>query len=184
MRQLAATLIGAMAATSSLASTAVTAVTDLDLKQYAGTWHEIARLPMYFQRNCDRDVTATYTLNADGTVGVDNRCVAKDGKVLESKGVARRPEPFARGKLQVTFVPGWLRWVPMLWADYWVLALDDDYRWALVGQPGRKYLWILSREPSLDRRTFDDLKSRATTMGYDLGPLIISGHVRDDSTSR
>jgi apolipoprotein D and lipocalin family protein len=65
----------------------------------------------------------------------------------------------------------------MVWADYWVLALDDDYQWALVGQPGRKYLWILSREPSMDRATFEALKKTATDMGYDLTPLIVSGKV-------
>jgi apolipoprotein D and lipocalin family protein len=91
--------------------------------------------------------------------------------------VARRPDAFARGKLEVRFAPAWLSWLPLVWADYWVLALDDDYQWALVGQPGRKYLWILSREPSMDRATFESLKKTATTMGYDLAPLIVSGKV-------
>jgi apolipoprotein D and lipocalin family protein len=91
--------------------------------------------------------------------------------------VARRPDAYARAKLQVRFAPAWLSWVPLVWADYWVIALDDDYRWAMVGQPGRKYLWILSREPSLDRKTFDELKAKATSMGYDLSPLIVSGKV-------
>jgi apolipoprotein D and lipocalin family protein len=91
--------------------------------------------------------------------------------------VARRPEPFAQGKLEVRFAPKWLSWLPLVWADYWVVALGDDYRWAMVGQPGRKYLWILSRQPSLDRKTFDALKTRAVAMGYDLSGLIVSGEV-------
>ena len=88
--------------------------------------------------------------------------------------MARRPDAFARGKLEVTFVPPWLRWLPLVWADYWVLALDDDYQWAMVGQPGRKFLWILSRTPQLDAATFERLKAQAVTMGYDLSALIVS----------
>lgn len=177
MRIALTALLLSMANTGALASTPVTAVSHLDLDRYAGTWHEIARLPMWFQRKCEKDVTAHYTPRPDGTVTVHNACVTAEGKTIASDGVARRPEPFALGKLQVRFAPAWLSWVPLVWADYWVIALDDDYRWAMIGQPGRKYLWILSREPSLDRKTFEELKARAVSMGYDLGPLIVSGKV-------
>jgi len=177
MRIALTALLLSMATTGALASTPVTAVSHLDLDRYAGTWHEIARLPMWFQRKCEKDVTAHYTPRPDGTVSVHNACVTAEGKTIASDGVARRPEPFALGKLQVRFAPAWLSWVPLVWADYWVIALDDDYRWAMIGQPGRKYLWILSREPSLDRKTFEELKARAVSMGYDLGPLIVSGKV-------
>jgi apolipoprotein D and lipocalin family protein len=166
-----------MATSSAIASTPVTPVADLDLERYAGTWHEIARLPMWFQRKCASDVTAHYTPRADGTVAVHNACVTAEGKTIASDGVARRPDAYGRAKLEVRFAPAWLSWVPLVWADYWVIALDDDYRWAMIGQPGRKYLWILSREPSLDRKTFDALKQQATAMGYDLAPLIVSGKV-------
>lgn len=177
MRNLFTALIGSMAMSATLASTPVTAIGDLDLQRYAGTWHEIARLPMYFQRKCTGPVTARYAPQADGTVAVHNECVTAEGTTIAGDGVARRPEPFARGKLEVRFAPKWLSWLPLVWADYWVIALDEDYRWAMVGQPGRKYLWILSREPSLNRATFDMLKSRAVAMGYDLNPLILSGKV-------
>jgi apolipoprotein D and lipocalin family protein len=177
MRDLFAALSLAMATSSAVATVPLAPVPDLDLARYAGTWHEIARLPMWFQRKCERDVTAHYTPNPDGTVAVHNACVTAEGKTIASDGVARRPDNFARGKLQVRFAPAWLSWVPMVWADYWVLALDDDYQWALVGQPGRKYLWILSREPSMDRATFEGLKTQATAMGYDLTPLIVSGKI-------
>ncbi|HVI56998.1 MAG TPA: lipocalin family protein [Luteibacter sp.] len=167
----------AMAAASHAATVPLAPVPDLDLARYAGTWHEIARLPMWFQRKCERDVTAHYEPRPDGTVAVHNACVTAEGRTIASDGVARRPDAFARGKLEVRFAPAWLSWLPLVWADYWVLALDDDYRWALVGQPGRKYLWILSREPSMDRATFEALKRQATAMGYDLTPLIVSGKV-------
>jgi len=158
-----------------LATAPVTAVSHLDLARYAGTWHEIARLPMYFQRKCTGPVTATYTPRADGTVAVHNECVTAHGGTISSDGVARRPEPFSQGKLEVRFAPKWLSWLPMVWADYWVIALDDDYRWAMVGQPGRKYLWILSRTPRMDESTFSSLKKRAVAMGYDLSSLVTSG---------
>lgn len=177
MRQLLLTLVGAMTTTTSLASTPVTAVSDLDVDRYAGTWHEIARLPMYFQRKCTGPVTARYEPRVDGTVAVHNECVTAEGTTIASDGVARRPDLYARGKLEVRFAPQWLSWLPWVWADYWVIALDDKYRWAMVGQPGRKYLWILSREPSLDRSTFESLKARAVAMGYDLNALIVSGKV-------
>ena len=87
-----------------------------------------------------------------------------------------------RGQLQVRFVPDWLSWVPLVWADYWVLALDPDYQWALVGEPDRKYLWILSRLPEMDRARFEQLKEKAETMGYDLGPLRLMAPIRDTPT--
>ncbi|WP_368310997.1 lipocalin family protein [Luteibacter sp. CQ10] len=158
-------------------SQAVTAVADLDLARYAGTWYEIARLPMYFQRKCTGQAIAEYTPNPDETVTVHNRCPGPEGKELSALGVARRPEPYARGKLQVTFAPRWLRWLPVVWADYWVLALDEDYRWAMVGEPRRKYLWILSRTPSMDSTTFAALEKQAVDMGYDLRSLIVAGLV-------
>lgn len=148
------------------------AVPELDLARYAGTWHEIARLPMYFERKCARDITATYTPREDGTITVRNACVKADGVNMVSEGVARKTgaDP---AKLEVRFAPGWLSALPFVWADYWVIAVDTDYRWAIVGEPGREYLWILSREPALDSKTFEDLKGRARMMGYDLAELIV-----------
>lgn len=147
-------------------------VPNLDLARYAGTWHEIARLPMYFERKCVRDITATYTPREDGTFTVRNACVKADGETMASEGVARIAGG-DRAKLQVRFAPGWLSALPFVWADYWVIAVDADYRWAIVGEPGRKYLWILSREPALDAQTFEDLKGRARMHGYELDKLIV-----------
>jgi apolipoprotein D and lipocalin family protein len=155
-----------------LAQPPLQAVPQLDLARYAGVWHEIARLPMYFERKCARDITATYTPREDGTVTVRNACVKADGETMVSEGVARKTDDNP-AKLQVRFAPGWLSALPFVWADYWVIAVDEDYRWAIVGEPGREYLWILSREPALDAKTFDDLKGRARMMGYDLAELIV-----------
>lgn len=155
----------------------VVAVDALDITRYAGEWHEIARLPMFFQRKCLRAVTAQYTLRDDGLVGVVNRCRTEDGDLLEAEGVARR-DPVHAGRLQVRFAPDWLSWLPLIWADYWVIALDPDYQWAMVGEPGREYLWILSRTLDMDRARFEALKAKAEAMGYDLAPLITSGPLR------
>jgi apolipoprotein D and lipocalin family protein len=128
---------------------------------------------MYFQRKCARDVTATYTLRDDGDVTVSNACVREDGVRMQSDGVARMAgsDP---AKLEVRFAPAWLSFLPGVWADYWVLAIDADYQWAIVGEPDRKYLWILSRQPTMDAKTLEALKARARTMEYDLAELIIS----------
>lgn len=155
----------------------VTSVDALDITRYAGQWHEIARLPMFFQRKCAREATAQYTLRDDDLIGVANRCLTEDGQVLESDGVARR-DPDHPGRLEVRFAPDWLSWLPLTWADYWVIALDPDYQWAMVGEPGRDYLWILSRTPEMERSQFEALKARAEAMGYDLEPLVVSAPLR------
>ena len=158
--------------TPAFAQAPLQAVPDLDLARYAGTWHEIARLPMYFERRCARDITATYTPRADGSIAVRNACMRDDGVRMASDGVARK-RGSSNAKLEVRFAPGWLSALPFVWADYWVIAVDEDYRWAVVGEPGREYLWILSREPSVDAKTFEDLKGRARMQGYDLAELIV-----------
>lgn len=148
-------------------------VADLDLKRYAGQWHEIAHLPMFFQRQCVDRITASYTPLADGTIEVRNACRTKDGGTDESVGAAR-PVAGSPGALKVRFAPEWLSWLPLVWADYWVVDLDPEYRWAVVGGPDKKSLWILSRKPSMDRAVFDALKARAAQRGYPVGNLIMA----------
>ena len=151
----------------------VTSVETLDITRYAGEWHEIARLPMFFQRKCRSEITAQYSLLDDGMLGVRNRCRNEDGDTDVVDGVARRDADHP-GRLQVRFAPDWLSWLPLTWADYWVIALDPDYQWAIVGEPGRDYLWILSRTPEMSRAQFETLKARVTAMGYELDELIVS----------
>lgn len=171
-RQLILPLLLLAMSSPALAKAPLQAVPELDLARYAGAWHEVARLPMFFERKCVRDVTATYTPREDGQITVLNACVKADGETQSTEGVARQAgsDP---AKLQVRFAPKWLSALPFVWADYWVIAVDEDYRWAIVGEPDRKYLWILSREPTLDTRTFEDLKGRARTLGYGLEELIV-----------
>lgn len=144
----------------------------LDLQRYRGEWHEIAHLQMFFQRNCVANITATYTPRADGLVGVRNACDDRDGGRMVSEGMARAVAGHP-GRLEVRFAPGWLAWVPMVWADYWVVELDPEYRWAVVGGPSRKYLWILSRTPTMDRAQYDAIRARAAQRGYPVEQLVL-----------
>jgi apolipoprotein D and lipocalin family protein len=147
-------------------------VPSLDLHRYAGQWHEIAHLPMYFERKCLDAVIATYTPNPDGTVHVHNTCRTRKGR-MSVEGVARinDKQPAA---LEVRFAPAWLTWLPMAWTSYWVIEVDPDYQWAVVGSPGRKHLWILSRRPALDRALFMAIRERARERGYPVDKLIMT----------
>jgi apolipoprotein D and lipocalin family protein len=163
--------------TPALAAQPVTSVPALDVSRYAGQWHEIAHLPNDFQEGCVRDITAHYTLRQDGRLGVRNACTDAKGGQIVADGEARPVEGHP-GQLEVRFAPKWLSWLPMVWADYWVIDLDPDYTWAMIGEPGRDYFWILAREPSMDRALFEGLKLRASQMGYDLTGLVVTGPLR------
>jgi apolipoprotein D and lipocalin family protein len=144
----------------------VQTVANVDLQRYQGRWYEIANFPMYFQRKCVGDTTANYALRDDGRVGVLNRCRTDSG-FIEADGKASVVEGSANAKLRVTF----------FWpfhGDYWVIGLDPDYRWAVVGDPDRRYLWVLSRTPSLDKASLDVALAAARAQGYDLTPLRIT----------
>ena len=153
-----------------------TPVPALDLDRYVGRWHEVARLPMFFQRNCIGDTTATYTSLDDGSIEVRNACRTDDG-MIESTGAARRGGD--GGALEVRFAPGWLGWLPMVWADYWVVDLDPDYRWAVVGGPKQGAMWILARETTLDPALFERIRQRAEARGYRLAELVVDPAQRD-----
>ncbi|RZL56827.1 MAG: lipocalin [Variovorax sp.] len=154
------------------------AVGPVDLKRYAGLWHEQARLPNRFEKKCTGPVTAEYTPLADGTLEVRNRCVTADGQWSESIGAARvvkvSGQPGA-GRLEVRFAPSWLSWLPAVWGDYWILKLDRDYRIALVGTPDRDYLWVLSRDPVLDPQLLEAELEYARTLGFDIDKVVITG---------
>jgi apolipoprotein D and lipocalin family protein len=152
-------------------------VRTLDLTRYAGQWHEIAHLPMFFQRKCVDTITATYTANSDGTIGVHNACRKNDGEMDASDGLAKRVDG-QPGALKVRFAPAWLAWIPMVWADYWVVDLDANYQWAVVGGPSRKYLWILSRKPEMDHQLFRKLVDRARQRGYSVDKLLMAAPVK------
>ena len=123
-------------------------------------------MPVRFERASDRNVTAEYTLVPDGSVRVENRATRPNGKLRGVHGVARVPNPDESAKLRVKFFP----LAPS--ADYWVIGLDFAYRWAIVGEPKRKHLWVLSRTPGLDGATLERILRDVDIAGYDSAALI------------
>jgi apolipoprotein D and lipocalin family protein len=149
-------------------------VPSVDLPKYMGMWYEIARLPNKFQKHCTGDVTATYTLD-EGGIEVVNRCRKQNGEISEAKGRARRAsddEP--NSKLEVRFAPAVLSWLPFVWGNYWIIDLATDYSYAVVGEPSRKYLWILARTRILDASTLNGILTRIRQQGYDTGQLVMT----------
>ena len=144
---------------------AVTTVEHVDLERYAGLWYEIAKIPNRFQKKCRRGTTATYTLRDDGRIDVVNRCLQKDGKPDEARGIAKIVDTQGNTKLRVSFV-SFLGWRPF-WGDYWVIGLDEDYQWAVVGTPDRKYGWVLARTPALDETAMRQAFAILERNGYE-----------------
>lgn len=148
----------------------------VDLPRYLGTWYEIARLPMRHEPPEYTDISATYSLAPDGSLRVQNRALDGNGELHESIGQARPVDADDNSRLEVTFLPEGLRWIPFTKGDYWILRLDPEYRTALVGSPDHRYLWLLHREPSLDPTTREDFLATARALGYRLETLIQTPH--------
>jgi apolipoprotein D and lipocalin family protein len=168
---LAAATMVQPAAGSAQTAQPVRTVPLVDLDRYAGDWFEIARFPNRFQRQCVSDVRASYARRADGRVDVVNRCRTADGE-SEARGVARVVDERTFTKLQVRFAPAWLSWLPMVWGDYWIIGLAPDYSWAVVGDPGRDYLWILARAPQLEDASTAAARAAARDNGFDVTRLV------------
>jgi apolipoprotein D and lipocalin family protein len=140
-------------------------VNHVDLGRYMGTWYEIARYPASFERDCVAS-TAEYRLRPDRTVEVVNRCRVGsfDGRERKIRGIARVVDPQTNARLKVAF----------FWpfeGDYSIIMLDNEYRWAVVGEPRRRYLWILSRTPQLDESTYSTILARLPALGYEPSKL-------------
>lgn len=145
-------------------------VPEVDLQRYMGTWYEIARLPMRHEPEDATDITATYSLKDDGKVAVHNR-LRRRGEVDEAVGEATALDDSA-SRLDVSFLPEGLRWIPFTKGDYWIIALEPDYSVALVGSPDRKYLWLLARTPRIEAATRERYLAIARAQGFDLTLLI------------
>lgn len=169
--------IGLMLSFPCMARSPLELVDSLDLERYQGRWYEIARLPNRFQSHCDGEVTAEYALLDDGRVSVTNRCRRADGSWSEAEGIARPDDADSReSALEVRFAPRWLSWLPFVWGEYRVMALDDDYQYALVGSDDRELLWILARQPELPDDIFAHLVAEAQRQGFDTTGLIRTEH--------
>jgi apolipoprotein D and lipocalin family protein len=160
-----ALVVMASAGTVAAKKPELTVVDSVDLERYLGTWYEIASYPAWFQRDCTA-VTAEYSLRDDGLIEVVNSCRkgSLDGKLKQSTGRAKVVDATTNAKLKVSFFGPF-------WGDYWIIDLDPDYRWAVVGVPSRKYLWILSRTPVMDEQTYREVVTRLVESGYDASRL-------------
>lgn len=150
---------------------ALATIESLDVPRYMGTWHEVAKYPNWFQRKCVGDTTAHYRLQDDGRVEVTNRCRTEDDSFIEVVGIARQIGAEDSPILKVRFAPAWLSFLPFVWGDYWVIDLDANYQLAAVSEPGRKYLWILSRTPQVEATAYQALLERLAQMGFELDKL-------------
>lgn len=151
-------------------------VEKVELDKYLGVWYEVARKPIYFERKCVYNITATYTVNENGNIIVDNKCYDGDRNLQQSLGEAFVANAPFNSKLKVSFLPEGVRWIPIGRGDYWVLKLDEEYQTVLVGEPRRKYLWVLSRTPNPNKEVILEYLNYAKSVGYDIGDIIYPEH--------
>ena len=149
-------------------------VSGFEVDRYLGEWHQVAAIPVWFQRNCVANTTATYGPGEDDLIAVTNRCEMADGVLDEAEGRARFQGDPSEGKLEVTFVDVFGEWIWATGGDYWILGLDPDYRWSVVGHPSREYGWILARTPTLDPATLATVDGILKDEGYDTCTLMMS----------
>ena len=143
----------------------------VDLKKYAGKWYEIASFPQRFQKNCNC-TTAEYTLTDKDYVVVENRCKkdSVNGKLSHIKGKAFVVANSGNAKLKVQF----------FWpfrGKYWIIDLADDYSYAVVGHPNKKYLWILSRTATMNDSIYQQIISRVKEKGFDISKIKLTKQI-------
>jgi apolipoprotein D and lipocalin family protein len=147
-------------------------VDSVDLTKYAGLWFEIAKIPNRFQKSCARNTTAEYKLRDDGDIDVINRCIEENGDTNEVEGIAKVVDKKTNAKLEVSFVR--ILGIRLFWGDYWIIGLDTDYKYAVVGTPSRKYGWILSRTPELSTGEMNIIYNLLRKQGYNPKDFVIT----------
>ena len=183
-------IVASVAALSAVAQNAdpvkqpLTTVASVDLQRYQGTWHQLALYPNRFQKSCASNTRAQYTPQPGGTVQVVNQCRKLDGAEMQAVGEARPARTavlsgnqLSPPQLQVRFAPAWLSWLPMVWGNYWVIQLAPDYRYAVVGEPSREFLWVLARDTQLNAADWFTIESRLKEQGYDPAKLVRERHL-------
>ncbi len=166
------TLLGCSSTTKRLGLPELQTVPKVELSRYLGTWYEIASIPQSFQKGCTA-TRATYSLKADGEIEVVNRCRkgSLDGPEDVATGRARVTDTATNSKLEVSFFGPF-------WGPYWVIQLGDEYEYAVVGHPGRDYLWILSRTPTMEPEVYAGIISKLEAAQYPLGLLVTTEQAR------
>ncbi|QOY52508.1 lipocalin family protein [Candidatus Sulfurimonas baltica] len=140
----------------------LTTVDEVNLNRYLGTWYEIARFEHWFEKGCS-NVTANYSLKDNGDIKVINKCMKEDNQYKESIGTAYTTDK-TNSKLKVSFFKPF-------YGDYWILDLDENYQYALIGDPSRKYMWILARDSKIDNTTKNKVLNKASSLDFDISKL-------------
>jgi apolipoprotein D and lipocalin family protein len=134
-------------------------VSKVDLNKYLGTWYEIARYEHFFEKDC-KNVTANYSIMDENLIQVINSCV----KIITNEKKEAKARAYAvdntNSKLKVSFFRPF-------YGDYWVLILDEQYNYAVVGTPNREYLWILSRTKTIDENIKTDILNKLPSLGFE-----------------
>lgn len=146
------------------AETPLRPVAQVDLDRYLGKWHEAARLPNSFERDCVA-VIAEYARRPDGLISVRNTCRKDTGKIEVAEGRAKIADAATNARLKVSFFGPFF-------GDYWVIDLAPDYAWAIVGEPRGRFLWVLTRAARVDAAAKEDFTARVRALGYDPSKLI------------
>lgn len=161
----------------------VKTVENVDIEKYMGRWYEIERIPNSFQKNCIGNVRADYTLKKDGKVRVVNSCLEEGGEEDTAKGIAKVFDEETKARLKVSFVS--LFGIQFFWGDYWILYLDENYQNAVVGDPSRKYGWILSRKTKLTSEELEPVYEALGKNGYDTDDFVpTKQNIKDLSSGR
>lgn len=148
----------------------------LDVPAYMGTWYQVAWYPNRFQSQCVSDTQAHYRVLPQGGVEVVNRCRLADGRTDGVVGLARpigklQGDRLMPAQLEVSFLPAWLRWLPVGWGSYWVVHLASDGRYAIVSEGSRQYLWVLARVPLWSPEDQAEVRQILRAQGFDLERL-------------
>jgi apolipoprotein D and lipocalin family protein len=168
-----ATIIFAALPTHAVAAD-VKPVEKIDLEKYLGAWAEIASIPQFFQRKCVRDTKATYSAADDSLIKVENVCTRDDGSREKAEGRVRRVDPASPAKLEVTFMELFGEYRFWVSGSYWVIALDANYQWAVVGHPSRRFGWVLARNQRLSPVALSEIIGRIKSQGYDACEFVIT----------
>lgn len=150
----------------------VVTVDHVDLSRYVGLWYEIAKIPNSFQDHCASNTIAEYSLNDDGTIKVINSCMESGGETDKAEGIAQVVDTKTNSKLEVSFVS--IFGFHLFWGDYWIIGLADDYSYAVIGTPNRKYGWILSRTKKLADDKIAEAYDILKRNGYNPGDFVQS----------
>lgn len=152
----------------------ISTVSNFEVKRYLGQWHQMAAIPAWFQSDCVANTAADYAMGEDGLIEVVNSCETADGTRKKAEARARFLNDPSDGRLEVTFVEVAGLWVWPAAGDYWIIGLDPDYRWAVVGQPSREFAWILARSRTLDAQTLRDIQHILEREAYDTCELLLT----------